>query len=164
MGQRFLQLNNTYTVNSDGSLTLHTAQMPPNPNIFQPGPAMVFVVINGVPSNGTFVIVGSGNIETQPTQTASVLPASVRLDSASGSAGGSSTSTGGRSTSSSNDAFSHTITIITSIVAGIMALGIIGALITVSLFQRRRNLSFSYPMSDASVLIVKTALWTLSKI
>ncbi|KAK7062639.1 hypothetical protein VNI00_000127 [Paramarasmius palmivorus] len=29
MGQRYLQLNNTYTVNEDGSITLHTAQMPP---------------------------------------------------------------------------------------------------------------------------------------
>ncbi|KAJ3766035.1 hypothetical protein FB446DRAFT_417507, partial [Lentinula raphanica] len=44
MGQRFLQLNTTYTVNSNGTIVMHTSQMPPNPNIFQPGPAMVFVV------------------------------------------------------------------------------------------------------------------------
>jgi len=122
MGQRYLQLNNTYTVNSDGTLTLHTAQMPPNANIFQPGPAMVFVVINGIPSNGTFVIVGSGNIETQPTQAASTLPTSVRSsNSASGSATGTSTSDG-----KSNGGVSHTATVIGSIVAGIVTLGIIG--------------------------------------
>ena len=31
MGQRYLQLNNTYTINSDSSITLHVAQVPPNP-------------------------------------------------------------------------------------------------------------------------------------
>ncbi|KAF9070748.1 copper radical oxidase [Rhodocollybia butyracea] len=77
MGQRFLQLNNTFTVNSDGCL--------PTLTFFQPGPAMVFVVVNGIPSNGTFVIVGSGSVGTQPTQAASTLPTSVRSSSASGS-------------------------------------------------------------------------------
>ncbi|KAJ7595207.1 copper radical oxidase [Mycena floridula] len=86
MGQRFLQLNSTFTVNSDSSITLHTAQMPPNSNIFQPGPAFVYVVINGIPSVGNYVIVGSGKMETQPTAAASVLPKSVTLDSASGGA------------------------------------------------------------------------------
>ncbi|KAE9390566.1 DUF1929-domain-containing protein [Gymnopus androsaceus JB14] len=156
MGQRFLQLNNTYTVNSDGSLTLHTAQMPPNANIFQPGPAMVFVVVNGIPSNGTFVIVGSGKVETQPTQAASILPASVRLNSASGSADGSSTSSGGSSPSSSNGGISHTATIVACIVGGVVALGIIGALIGICITRRRRaaarqNLASSgYPMSTTS--------------
>jgi len=156
MGQRFLQLNNTYTVNSDGSLTLHTAQMPPNANIFQPGPAMVFVVVNGIPSNGTFVIVGSGSVETQPTQAASTLPASVRLNSASGSADGSSTSSGGSSPSSSNGGTSHTATIVACIVGGVVALGIIGALIGICITRRRRaaarqNLASSgYPMSSTS--------------
>ena len=78
MGQRYLQLNNTYTVNSDGSITLHVAQVPPNPNIFQPGPAFLFVNIHGIPSNGTYVIVGNGKIGQQPTAPASVLPASIR--------------------------------------------------------------------------------------
>jgi len=158
MGQRFLQLNSTYTVNSDGSLTLHTAQMPPNANIFQPGPAMVFVVVNGIPSNGTFVIVGSGSVETQPTQAASVLPASVRLNSASGSADSSSTSSGGSSPSSTNGGISHTATIIACIVGGTVALGIVGALIGVCVSRRRRaralarqNLnSSSYAMNKSS--------------
>ena len=87
MGQRYLQLNNTYTVNSDSSITLHVAQAPPNPNLLQPGPALLFVVVNGVPSNGTMVIVGNGVFGTQPTAPASVLPASVTLNSASGSSG-----------------------------------------------------------------------------
>ncbi|KAI0284646.1 glyoxal oxidase N-terminus-domain-containing protein [Russula aff. rugulosa BPL654] len=76
MGQRIMQLNNTYTVQSNGTITLHTAQLPPFPNLFQPGPAFLFVTINGIPSNGTFVIVGNGQIGTQPTALASVLPLS----------------------------------------------------------------------------------------
>ncbi|KIP06833.1 hypothetical protein PHLGIDRAFT_19348 [Phlebiopsis gigantea 11061_1 CR5-6] len=104
MGQRYLQLNNTYTVNQDGSITLHVAQMPPNPNLFQPGPALLFVNVNDIPSNGTMVIVGNGEIGTQPTAPAAQLPASIRLNSAQGSGEGSNSSsnssTGG---SSSND-------------------------------------------------------------
>ncbi|KAF7291647.1 CAP10 domain-containing protein [Mycena chlorophos] len=97
LGQRYMQLNNTYTVNSDSSITLHTSQVYPNPNLFQPGPAFVYVVVNGIPSNGSHVIVGSGNIETQPVSDAAPLPASITLASASGSAGGSSTGSGGGS-------------------------------------------------------------------
>lgn len=103
MNMRFLQLNNTYTVNNDGSLTIHTSQMPPNSNIFQPGPAFVFVCINGIPSNGTSVIVGSGQVETQPTQAAGALPANVRLDNVSGSASPSSTGSNDNSSSGSNN-------------------------------------------------------------
>jgi hypothetical protein len=78
MGQRIMQLNNTFTVQSNGTIIIHTAQLPPSPNIFQPGPAMLFVTINGIPSNGTFLTVGSGKIETQPTAAVSVLPASTK--------------------------------------------------------------------------------------
>jgi hypothetical protein len=78
MGQRSMQLNNTFTVQTDGSIVVHTAQLPPFPNLFQPGPALLFVTINGIPSNGTFVTVGNGQISTQPTGPVSVLPASVR--------------------------------------------------------------------------------------
>ncbi|KAF4613256.1 hypothetical protein D9613_010968 [Agrocybe pediades] len=94
MGQRLMQLDNTYTVNQDGSFTLHVAQPPPNPNLFQPGPAFLYVNVKGVPSNGTYVIVGNGVIGTQPTGAPSVLPASVRLDSVSGSASGGSSQGG----------------------------------------------------------------------
>ncbi|KAJ7612995.1 glyoxal oxidase [Roridomyces roridus] len=95
MGQRYLQLNNTYTVQDDGSITLHVAQMPPMPNIFQPGPALVFVVVDGVPSNGTHVIVGSGSMGTQPKKQASALPANVLSSAApSGSGSGNGSSSG----------------------------------------------------------------------
>ncbi|KAJ7904362.1 glyoxal oxidase [Mycena olivaceomarginata] len=74
MGQRYMQLRNSYTVNKDGSIVLHVAQMEPNPNLFQPGPALLFVVVKGIPSNGTYIIIGSGAIEAQPTADASKLP------------------------------------------------------------------------------------------
>ena len=77
MGQRIMQLKNTFTVKDDGTIILHTAQLPPSPNLFQPGPAFLFVRISGIPSNGSFVVVGNGQIGQQPTAAASVLPASV---------------------------------------------------------------------------------------
>ncbi|KZS91354.1 glyoxal oxidase [Sistotremastrum niveocremeum HHB9708] len=77
MGQRFLQLNNTYTVLENGTITLHVSQVPPNPNLITPGPLMLFVVVDGVPSNGTMVIVGNGQIGTQPTHSVQELPAIV---------------------------------------------------------------------------------------
>ncbi|KAH8119307.1 glyoxal oxidase [Phellopilus nigrolimitatus] len=76
MGQRFVQLNSTYTGNNDGSATLHVSQMPPNPAILAPGPALLFVVVNGVPSVGVQVMIGSGQIETQKTAAAVNLPPS----------------------------------------------------------------------------------------
>lgn len=102
MGQRYMQLNNTYTVNKDGSLTLHVAQAPPNPNLFQPGPALFFVTINGIPSNGTMITVGNGQIGTQPTAAVAELPASIRLDNASGTAAGSNSSSGSGSSGNSS--------------------------------------------------------------
>jgi len=90
MGQRAMQLNNTYSVQNDGTIILHTAQLPPSPNLFQPGPAFLFVTIAGIPSNGTYVIVGNGQIGAQPTSAASVLPASSRNSQATN--GGNSTS------------------------------------------------------------------------
>lgn len=74
MGQRYLQLNNTFTTNSDGSATLHVSQMPPCVACFPPGPAFIFVVVNGVPSNGTMVMVGNGVIGAQTTLPAAPLP------------------------------------------------------------------------------------------
>ncbi|KAF4585156.1 hypothetical protein EYR40_001993 [Pleurotus pulmonarius] len=106
MGQRFLQLNHTFTVNNDGSITYHVAQVPPNPHLFQPGPAFLHVTVNGIPSNGSYVIVGNGQVGTQPTSAATVLPASVRVDSASGSADGSTTGTSSGSNGNNNGAIS----------------------------------------------------------
>ncbi|TBU33724.1 copper radical oxidase [Dichomitus squalens] len=76
MGQRMLQLGSTYTGDSEGSTTLHVNQMPPNPATFPPGPALVFVVVNGVPSVGVQVMVGNGKIGKQPTADVATLPTS----------------------------------------------------------------------------------------
>ncbi|KAL5507236.1 hypothetical protein ACEPAH_6692 [Sanghuangporus vaninii] len=85
MGQRMLQLENTYTGSNDGGAILHVSQMPPNPATFAPGPALLFVVVNGVPSVGVQVMIGSGQIETQQTAAVVGLPsASLTTTSASG--------------------------------------------------------------------------------
>ncbi|KAF9451542.1 copper radical oxidase [Macrolepiota fuliginosa MF-IS2] len=136
MGQRAMQLNNTFTVKSDGTIVLHVAQPPPNPFIFQPGPAYLYTVINGVPSNGSYVIVGNGQLGKQPTAADSTLPDSIRMDNAMGSAAGGSTDlSGGGST---NGATSNTVTIIAGVVGSIVVIGLIGALIGVFLVRRRR--------------------------
>lgn len=59
MGQRSLQLAHTYTVNDDGSVEYMVNPMPLNQNIFVPGPALLFVTIDGVPSKGIQVMIGS---------------------------------------------------------------------------------------------------------
>lgn len=73
-GQRHVQLDNTYTLNSDGSATLHVNQLPPNPSVLAPGPAWLFVTVNGVPSTGIQVMIGNGEIGTQPTAAYATLP------------------------------------------------------------------------------------------
>ena len=44
MGQRFVQLDSSYTGSSDGSGTLHVSQLPPNPAILTPGPACTSIM------------------------------------------------------------------------------------------------------------------------
>jgi len=76
-GQRLLQLQSTYDWNEgDGSVVLRVSQMPQNPAIFQPGPALLFVVVAGVPSIGAWVMVGNGKIGNQSTNAVAELPAS----------------------------------------------------------------------------------------
>lgn len=66
MGQRFVQLENTYIgYASNNTAVLHVSQLPPNPAILAPGPALVFVVVSGVPSVGVEVMIGSGNLGKQ---------------------------------------------------------------------------------------------------
>ena len=90
MGQRALRLNTTYSVSNTGVVTVHVSQMPPNPNLFQPGPGFMYVVIDGVPSNGTMVIIGNGQIGTQPVDNSTyILPASTHATSLLGSNGNS---------------------------------------------------------------------------
>ncbi|KAJ7046955.1 DUF1929-domain-containing protein [Mycena alexandri] len=149
MGQRYLQLKNTFTVNKDGGLTLHVNQLPPNPNLFQPGPAWVYVVVNGVPSNGTSVIVGSGAVGTQPIAAQAPLPDSVTLASASGSADSASTNSNGSAANAkgtANTATSHT-TIIIAAAAGGAALILIGGLIWFFVAKRKRANAMRTPAS-----------------
>ncbi|WFD19975.1 (methyl)glyoxal oxidase [Malassezia caprae] len=60
-GQRSLELENTFTVQDDGSVEFMVNPMPTNMNLFVPGPAMLFVTVNGVPSHGKFVMLGKQN-------------------------------------------------------------------------------------------------------
>jgi hypothetical protein len=69
MGQKALRLNTTYSVSDSGTVTIHCSQVPPNANLFQPGPAFLYVVIDGIPSNGSMVIVGNGKIGKQDVDT-----------------------------------------------------------------------------------------------
>lgn len=130
MGQRLMQLNSSFTVQEDGMITLHVAQAPPNPNLFQPGPALLFVTVNGIPSNGTYVIVGSGQVGTQPTSAASVLPPSNVF---------SSNTSNSTDTSRSNDSgsSSHAGAIAGGVVAAVVMIGIFGALAAMYLARRR---------------------------
>jgi hypothetical protein len=77
MGQRFVQLNSTYTgYAGNNTAILHVSQLPPNPGILAPGPALLFVVVNGSPSVGVAVMVGSGQLGTQPMLAVADLPVS----------------------------------------------------------------------------------------
>ena len=76
MGQRMVVLNSTYSGFSNNSAVLHVSQMPPNPAILAPGPALLFVVVKGVPSVGIQVMVGSGNIGPQPILPIGLAPSS----------------------------------------------------------------------------------------
>jgi len=73
--------------------------MPPNANLFQPGPAFVYVVINGIPSNGTMVIIGNGQIGKQSTDAVVDLPASTNSSNPTGTSaqGGGNGNTGSAS-------------------------------------------------------------------
>ncbi|GAA6053897.1 hypothetical protein JCM3770_005322 [Rhodotorula araucariae] len=76
MGARAVELPHTYTSDADGSATLHVSPLPPNPALFVPGPAVMFVVVDGVPSRGHDLMVGSGELGVQPTAPAVALPES----------------------------------------------------------------------------------------
>jgi len=92
MGQRYVQLQSSYTgYRQNNTATLHVAQLPPNPAIIVPGPAFIFVVVNGVPSIGLPVMLGSGNIEKQPILAPANLPTEsiVEAPTATGSSSGS---------------------------------------------------------------------------
>lgn len=58
MGQRSIQLEHSYNVHDDGSVTYTVMPMPRNPNIFAPGPALLFITVDGIPSKGKYIQVG----------------------------------------------------------------------------------------------------------
>lgn len=66
-GQRYLELRTSWTATTESEGILHVSQMPNNPNIFQPGPALLFITVDGIPSYGHWVNIGSGEIGQQPT-------------------------------------------------------------------------------------------------
>ncbi|KAJ7709730.1 glyoxal oxidase N-terminus-domain-containing protein [Mycena rosella] len=149
MGQRYMQLNSTFTVNKDASITFHVNQLPPNPNLFQPGPAWIYVVVNGIPSNGTSVIVGSGSVGTQPTTSQALLPDSVTLASASGSADTASTNSNNNNTNNNKQdstSSSHLTIIIAAVAAG-AALLLLGGLLWFCIARRRRAAKTRTPAS-----------------
>jgi hypothetical protein len=82
MGQRYVQLNSTYTGYENNTATLHVGQLPPNPAILAPGPAFIFVVVNGVPSIGVPIMVGSGQLGQQNVLQVGDLPSSTIVRSA----------------------------------------------------------------------------------
>lgn len=94
MGQRYVQLASSYTgFQENNTATLHVNQLPPNPALLAPGPALIFVVVNGVPSIGMQVMIGSGQIGEQPILAVSDLPQPQIVASESGGADLSGTTT-----------------------------------------------------------------------
>jgi hypothetical protein len=77
-GQRMLELERTYTVDeASGTATVHVNQLPTNAAVFPPGTAWMFAVVDGVPSVGIQVMIGSGQIGEQPMGTYATLPRTV---------------------------------------------------------------------------------------
>ncbi|KAG6889221.1 hypothetical protein C0992_006033 [Termitomyces sp. T32_za158] len=140
MGQRYVQLNNTYTVQTNGTIVLHVAQAP-NPNIIQPGPALLFVVVNGIPSNGTMVLIGTGNFGVQPTSPPAVLPVNILVDSAKGGASDASTDDGtsgsGNGSKDDSGSNSHLGAIIGGAVGAVAVLALLAG--AIAFFIRRRK-------------------------
>ncbi|KZT34045.1 DUF1929-domain-containing protein [Sistotremastrum suecicum HHB10207 ss-3] len=158
MGQRYLQLNNTFTVADNGTITLHVSQVPPNANLLTPGPVLMFVVIAGIPSNGTMVIVGSGNIETQPTSAVVPLPTSQlsSVNTAGGNATGGAGSSSDNSTPASSKSGLNTGVLIGGVVGAIAVLAIIGAIVGICI-SRRRNANGRRSMAPDASFATKVA-------
>ncbi|KAF5357290.1 hypothetical protein D9758_005833 [Tetrapyrgos nigripes] len=76
MGQRYVQLDSSYTGYANGTGVLHVSQLPPNPAVLVPGPALLFVVVDGVPSVGVEVMIGNGQLGAPEVQQTLALPSS----------------------------------------------------------------------------------------
>ncbi|KZP16526.1 copper radical oxidase [Athelia psychrophila] len=97
MDVRYVEPDSSYTGNADGSGTLHVAQLPPDAAILASGPALLFVVVDGVPSVAQMIMVGNGKIGKQPTLSAATLPSNATT---AGAPTASSSSSGGGGSSS----------------------------------------------------------------
>lgn len=77
-GARMLELETSYDINMNtNETTMYVSQIPaPGPTLFQPGPAMLFIVQQGVPSEAEFVMVGSGELGTQTVVANAAMPTS----------------------------------------------------------------------------------------
>ncbi|KAK0648097.1 glyoxal oxidase N-terminus-domain-containing protein [Cercophora newfieldiana] len=62
--QRAIKLKWSYKKLDNGGIKLFVQQLP-SPTIFPPGPALLHVVVAGIPSEGKFVMAGNGKIGTQ---------------------------------------------------------------------------------------------------
>lgn len=111
--------------------------MHPNPNLFQPGPALLFVVVNGIPSNGTYVVIGSGAIEAQRTADDTVLPDNVLQSDANGSAGSSSNGDSPSSSGNKSGSTSH-VALIAGIAGGVAVVALLALGVGICLSRRRR--------------------------
>ncbi|QRV94399.1 glyoxal oxidase [Ceratobasidium sp. AG-Ba] len=128
-GMRYLELETSYTVmplDKEGknyNITLHVAQMPPNPAVFAPGPAFLFIVVDGVPSVGQMIMVGSGKIGpgSQPVGERSVLPAS-SMPVPTGPSGGNNGGNGG--SNGADSVWGSTVGLLGGIAAGLVGLGL----------------------------------------
>lgn len=71
-----MELESSYGATPDKTGYLRVSQVPPNPAILAPGPALFFVVVDGVPSIGVQVMIGSGQLGTQKILPVEPLPES----------------------------------------------------------------------------------------
>jgi len=103
----------------------------------------LYVVINGIPSNGTYVIVGSGNIEKQTVLNIAALPTSVNsTKSVQGNGNG---NANGNTSSDSGSSGPSKGVVIAAVVGGIAVLGIAGAIIGICMSRRKSAKGFAAP-------------------
>ncbi|KZW01846.1 DUF1929-domain-containing protein [Exidia glandulosa HHB12029] len=138
MGQRYMQLNSTYSVSDDGKVTLSVSPPPPNSNLLTPGQVLFFVVVDGVPSVGTHVLVGNGQFGAQPVNAVVELPPNA--ESRKFSAGGDSQSDASHE-SGDKEKSGHTAIVIGVAVAAVLVLAI--ALAIGICYCRRRKTNYA---------------------
>ena len=125
MGQRFLQLNNTYTCRSGSSQS-------------QPLPTRTSIPLRQHQRYPKYLIVGNGAIGPQPTSAAVDLPASVGLDSVVGGGDGSPSNINNGNPDSGSGSKSNMPLIIGSVAGGIAIL-IISTIIGVCVARKNLN-------------------------